>query len=136
MPPAARITDMHTCPMVNPGPVPHVGGPVVAGCATVMIGYEPAARVGDSAICVPGKDSISAGSSNVMIGDQQAARLGDPTTHGGVVVAGCPTVIIGTSNQVDALAAAAAVGTPFCAECEKARRALQQQQQQQKSGGA
>jgi uncharacterized Zn-binding protein involved in type VI secretion len=122
MPPAARITDMHTCPMVNPGPVPHVGGPVSAGCSSVIIGNMPAARVGDSAICVPGQDSISQGSSNVIIGNQAAARMGDPTSHGGVVVAGCATVIIGTSNQADTLVAAAAVGTPFCEECEKARR--------------
>jgi uncharacterized Zn-binding protein involved in type VI secretion len=133
MPPAARITDMHTCPMVNPGPVPHVGGPVSKGCPTVIIGNQPAARVGDSAVCVPGMDTISAGSSNVMIGYQQAARIGDPTTHGGVVVAGCPTVIIGSSAQAGTLIAAAAAGTPFCEECEKARRAQQQQQQQ---GGA
>jgi uncharacterized Zn-binding protein involved in type VI secretion len=132
MPPAARITDMHTCPMVNPGPVPHVGGPVVAGCATVIIGGQPAARVGDSAICVPGSDSIAQGSSDVIIGHQAAARLGDPTNHGGVIAAGCPTVIIGSSGQGSSLAAAAASGTPFCEECEKAKRA----QQAEQSGGA
>ena len=45
MPPAARITDMHTCPMVTPGlpPIPHVGGPILpAGCPTVLIGGLPA----------------------------------------------------------------------------------------------
>ncbi len=127
MPPAARITDMHTCPMVAPGPVPHVGGPVVAGCGTVIIGYMPAARVGDSLVCVPGADSISQGSSNVIIGNQAAARLGDPTSHGGVVVAGCPTVIIGSSGQGATLTAAATTGAPFCEECEKAREELEEQ---------
>ena len=128
MPPAARISDMHTCPMVNPGPVPHVGGPVSSGCATVIIGNQPAARVGDSAVCVPAVDTISGGSSNVIIGYQQAARLGDPTAHGGGVVVGCPTVIIGTSNQAATLKAAAAVGTPFCEECEKARKKAEEEQ--------
>lgn len=95
MPPAARISDMHTCPMVNPGPVPHVGGPITVGCPTVMIGYMPAARVGDMCTCVGPPDSIAKGSSSVMIGYMPAARLGDNTAHGGVIVAGCPTVMIG-----------------------------------------
>lgn len=127
MPPAARITDMHTCPMVNPGPVPHVGGPVTSGCTTVLIGHQPAARVGDSAVCVPGSDTIAAGASNVMIGNKPAARIGDSTAHGGVVAAGCPTVIIGTSSQAQTLIAAATTGTPFCEECEKAKKAEEEQ---------
>jgi len=81
--------------MVNPGPVPHVGGPITVGCPTVMIGYMPAARVGDMCTCVGPPDSIAKGSSSVMIGYMPAARLGDNTAHGGVIVAGCPTVMIG-----------------------------------------
>ena len=93
---AARITDMHTCPMVNPGPVPHVGGPILPpGAPTVLIGGMPAARVGDMAICVGPPDTITMGSATVMIGGKPAARMGDSTAHGGVIVAGCPTVIIG-----------------------------------------
>ena len=95
MPPAARISDMHTCPLVNPGPVPHVGGPVVVGCPTVLIGFMPAARVGDMCVCVGPPDTIAMGSATVMIGGMPAARLGDMTAHGGVIVAGCPTVMIG-----------------------------------------
>ena len=95
MPPAARISDMHTCPMVNPGPVPHVGGPLVTGCGTVLIGFMPAARVSDMAICTGPPDIVCMGSMTVIIGGMPAARLGDLTVHGGVVVAGCPTVIIG-----------------------------------------
>ena len=94
MPPAARISDMHTCPMVT-GTVPHVGGPVAVGCPTVMIGFMPAARVGDMCVCVGPPDTIAKGSATVMIGNMPAARLGDSTAHGGVIVAGCPTVIIG-----------------------------------------
>ncbi len=94
MPPAARISDMHTCPMVT-GTVPHVGGPVVIGCPTVMIGFMPAARVGDMCVCVGPPDTIAKGSATVMIGNMPAARIGDNTAHGGVIVAGCPTVIIG-----------------------------------------
>ena len=96
MPPAARINDMHTCPMVNPGPVPHVGGPVLPpGCPTVMIGGLPAARLGDMAVCTGPPDTIAMGSGTVMIGGMPAARMGDMTAHGGVIVAGCPTVNIG-----------------------------------------
>jgi uncharacterized Zn-binding protein involved in type VI secretion len=98
MPPAARITDMHTCPMVTPGlpPVPHVGGPVVGpGVSTVLIEKLPASIVGDSCVCVGPPDTIVKGSMTVMIGNAPAARLGDTTAHGGSVVLGALTVIIG-----------------------------------------
>jgi len=98
MPPAARVTDMHTCPMQTPGvpPIPHVGGPILPpGCPTVIIGGQPAARMGDMATCTGPPDSIVKGSATVMIGGMPAARLGDTTAHGGSIVAGCPTVIIG-----------------------------------------
>ncbi|QYO65257.1 PAAR domain-containing protein [Leptolyngbya sp. 7M] len=96
MPPAARLGDMHTCPLVSPGPVPHVGGPILPPCCpTVLIGYMPAARVSDMATCVGPPDVILMGSTTVMIGGLLAARMGDPTIHGGVIVQGCPTVMIG-----------------------------------------
>jgi uncharacterized Zn-binding protein involved in type VI secretion len=102
MPPAARLGDMHTCPMVTPGtpPIPHVGGPILPPCCpTVLIGGMPAARVGDMAVCVGPPDSIAMGSPTVLIGNMMAARLGDPTVHGGVIVVGCPTVEIGIPGQ-------------------------------------
>jgi uncharacterized Zn-binding protein involved in type VI secretion len=96
MPMAARITDMHTCPMMNPGGAPHVGGPVMPpGCSTVMIGGMPAACTGDMAACSGPPDTIIKGSSTVLIGGKPAARMGDMTAHGGSIVAGCPTVMIG-----------------------------------------
>lgn len=98
MPPAARLTDMHTCPMVTPGlpPIPHVGGPVIGpGVATVLIGKMPAAVVGDNLVCVGPPDVIVKGSSTVMINKRPAARMGDTTAHGGSVVIGCLTVMIG-----------------------------------------
>lgn len=98
MRPAARVGDMHTCPMQTPGlpPIPHVGGPVLPpGCPTVLIGGMPAARVGDMAVCVGPPDLIVSGSSTVLIGGQPAARMGDSTAHGGTIVSGCPTVVIG-----------------------------------------
>jgi uncharacterized Zn-binding protein involved in type VI secretion len=95
MPPAARVSDMHTCPMVT-GVVPHVGGPILPpGCPTVLIGGMPAARVGDMATCVGPPDIIVKGSATVLIGNKPAARLGDNTAHGGAIVVGCPTVMIG-----------------------------------------
>ena len=93
---AARITDMHTCPCVSPGPVPHVGGPILTpGGPTVVIGGLFAATVGSSCVCVGPPDSVVKGSATVMICGKPAARMGDSTAHGGVIVAGCPTVIIG-----------------------------------------
>lgn len=95
MPFAARITDMHTCPMVT-GVVPHVGGPILPpGCPTVIIGFLPAARATDMAVCAGPPDVIAKGSATVMIGGLPAARIGDNTAHGGIIVAGCPTVNIG-----------------------------------------
>lgn len=91
---AARIGDLHTCPMVT-GIVPHVGGPVMAGAPTVLIGGMPAARVGDMCTCVGPPDTIVMGSATVLIGGMPAARLGDTTAHGGAVTLGCPTVLIG-----------------------------------------
>jgi uncharacterized Zn-binding protein involved in type VI secretion len=119
MPPAARISDMHACPKVEPGPVPHVGGPVLAGEPTVLIGFLPAARVGDQATCSGPPDAIQRGEPTVLIGNADAARQGDPTEHGGSIAAGCPTVLIGSSAQVKSLEAAAATGAPVCAECPK-----------------
>jgi uncharacterized Zn-binding protein involved in type VI secretion len=95
MPPAARITDMHVCPMVT-GTVPHVGGPILPpGEPTVLIAGMPAARVGDMALCVGPPDTIASGSATVFIGGMPAARLGDSTAHGGSIVLGAPTVLIG-----------------------------------------
>ena len=95
MPPAARLTDMHVCPMFTLV-VPHVGGPVVGpGVPTVLIGKIPAAVVGDSCICVGPPDTIAKGSATVMIGGKPAARVGDSTAHGGSIVVGEVTVMIG-----------------------------------------
>ena len=97
MPPAARTTDMHVCPMQTPGvpPIPHVGGPITGpGCPTVLIGNLPAVCVGDMATCVGPPDSIVKGSTTVMIGNKPAARMGDSCAHGGTIVAGLPTVMI------------------------------------------
>ena len=92
---AARITDMHVCPMVT-GVVPHVGGPILPpGEPTVLIGGMPAAKVGDMATCVGPPDTIVMGSGTVLIGGMPAARMGDLTAHGGTIVVGCPTVLIG-----------------------------------------
>lgn len=93
--PAARLTDMHVCPMVT-GLVPHVGGPIVGpGCPTVLIGGLPAARVGDMLACVGPPDAIALGSFTVLIGGMPAAQLGSLCAHGGTVVVGCPVVLIG-----------------------------------------
>jgi uncharacterized Zn-binding protein involved in type VI secretion len=93
--PAARIGDMHVCPMVTVL-VPHVGGPILPpGCPTVLIGGMPAARMGDMAVCVGPPDVIILGAPTVLIGGQPAARMGDATAHGGVIVLGYPMVLVG-----------------------------------------
>ena len=95
MPFAARLTDMHICPLVT-GTVPNVGGPILApGEPTVLIGGMPAACLGDMCVCTGPPDSIIMGSATVLIGGKPAARMGDSTAHGGTIILGCPTVIIG-----------------------------------------
>lgn len=98
MPPAARLTDMHICPMVDPEipPIPHVGGPIDGPCEpTVLIGGLPAATVGDMLICIGPPDVIAMGSASVLINGLSAARMGDETEHGGEIVLGDFTVMIG-----------------------------------------
>lgn len=95
MPPAARVTDMHTCPQFTVL-VPHVGGPILPpGAPTVLIGGLPAATLGTPCTCVGPPDTILRGSATVLIGGKPAARMGDQTAHGGVIVSGAPTVMIG-----------------------------------------
>jgi uncharacterized Zn-binding protein involved in type VI secretion len=77
------------------GVVPHVGGPIALGCFTVLTGSLPQARVGDMAICVGPPDTIALGSFTVMVGNMPAARIGDLTAHGGSIVVGCFTVLVG-----------------------------------------
>jgi uncharacterized Zn-binding protein involved in type VI secretion len=148
--PAARIGDMHTCPMVT-GVVPHVGGPVLPPCAvTVLTGGIPQARVGDMLTCVGPPDVIVMGSPTVHVNGMMAARMGDMTAHGGVIIIGLPTVLIGeaggasvaaggfkqvllkmalegeagdATETVKAMIAAARDGKPFCEQCMKAAAA-------------
>lgn len=95
MPPASRVTDMHVCPMVT-GVVPHVGGPILPPCAvTVITVGMPQARVSDMLTCVGPPDVIAKGSMTVLVCSLPAARIGDITAHGGNIVLGAPTVIIG-----------------------------------------
>jgi uncharacterized Zn-binding protein involved in type VI secretion len=100
MPPAARITDFHACPMVTPGtpPIPHVGGPIIKGQPNVLTGKLPQARISDMCVCVGPPDVIIKGSSGVFVGKLPAARIGDNTAHGGAIVVGMPTVIIGETK--------------------------------------
>jgi len=123
------------------GVVPHVGGPVIPPCAvTVITGGMPQARIGDMLTCVGPPDVITKGSASVVVSGMPAARMGDMTAHGGVIVIGCPTVIIGDAGggggggaglatsktmpdpaaQAKALIAAAKTGTPFCEKCAAA----------------
>jgi uncharacterized Zn-binding protein involved in type VI secretion len=88
------MTDMHVCPMVT-AVVPHVGGPIVLGCFTVLTGSLPQARVTDMAVCVGPPDMIALGSFTALVGGLPAARLGDLTAHGGTIILGLPTVLIG-----------------------------------------
>ncbi len=94
MKPAARMGDMHVCPMVT-GVVPHVGGPVALGVPTVLIGKMPAATVGKMCVCVGPPDVIALGSFTVLTGKMPQARMGDMTAHGGSIVIGCVTVLVG-----------------------------------------
>jgi uncharacterized Zn-binding protein involved in type VI secretion len=95
MRPAARVGDMHVCPLVT-GSVPHVGGVALPpGAPTVLIGGMPALRFGDLLICSGPPDTLIMGSATVLVGDKPAARLGDRTAHGGSIIVGCLSVLIG-----------------------------------------
>lgn len=95
--PAARAGDMHMCPMQTPAPapIPHVGGPILPLPSTVLIGNMPAVTLGQPCICVGPPDSIVKGSATVLIDNKPAARMGDLTSHGGTIILGFPTVLIG-----------------------------------------
>ncbi|MCW7551139.1 PAAR domain-containing protein [Endozoicomonas gorgoniicola] len=97
MGPAARVLDMHICPMQTPAvvPIPHVGGPLLPMPSTVLIGGLPAAGVGQPCVCVGPPDVVVMGSLTVFMNGRPAARIGDETAHGGVIVSGWPTVIVG-----------------------------------------
>jgi len=115
--PAARVTDMQTCPMVEGGVVPHVGGPILPpGEPTVLIASMPAARLSDSALCTGPPSSIVKGETSVLIGNMPAARLSDSTAHGGVIVAGCPTVLIGSCAQGATLSSSSESGSSHCSK--------------------
>ncbi len=117
---------MHTCPL-STGPVPHVGGPIVApGAPTVLIGKLPAARVSDMAVCVGPPDVIAQGSLTVLIGGMPAARMGDLTAHGGLIVAGCPTVLIGDAASPVGGGGGAALASPPPADSPCLRKAAAQ----------
>jgi len=96
MPPAARVGDMHTCPLINPSLTPHVGGPIMPpGEPTVLINGMPAAVAGGMCTCAGPPDSMVVGSTTVLIGGKPAIRMGDTTAHGGQIIVGSPTVMVG-----------------------------------------
>lgn len=146
MKPAARLTDLHACPMVT-GIVPHVGGPILPPChTTTFIAGLPAARVTDKALCVGPPDVIVSGAPTTTIGGLPAARMGDQTAHGGVITLGCFTVLIGDSSaggggggssgsgaslQAMTMKAAKKSGKPFCEECARRAATLQQSRDKQ-----
>ena len=112
MPPAARLTDVHVCPVMP------AGGPILPPCEPrVLIGNMPAARLGDAAACAGPPDVIVGGEKTVLIGYRPAARLGDPTSRGGAITMGCPNVLIGSTAQARTLERAAQEGTPLCEPC-------------------
>ncbi len=92
--PAARLLDFHFCP-ARTHKIWHVGGPIITAEASVTIGYRPAARLTDRAVCIGPIDTIVAGSATVRIGFRPAARLGDRCAHGGFIVEGEPSVLVG-----------------------------------------
>ena len=107
--PAARVTDLHTCPLTSP--TPHGGGPILPpGAPNVLIGGLPAARMGDMATCVGPPDTIVKGSFTVPIANNPASRMTDTTLHGGVIIGGYLTVLIGLSGT----AGNVRVGTAMC----------------------
>ncbi|MGK0365070.1 MAG: putative Zn-binding protein involved in type VI secretion [Saprospiraceae bacterium] len=102
---AARLSDMHICPMQTPAvvPIPHVGGPIVQPSApTVLIGGMPAACAGAMCTCIGPPDVIlpatTGARARVLVNKLPLAAMGDMTAHGGTIIIGCPTVLIGTGG--------------------------------------
>jgi uncharacterized Zn-binding protein involved in type VI secretion len=85
---------MHICPMVDPGPRPHVGGPVKStGQNFLKVNGVPIATVGDKCLCTgvaPKTATITGGSSVAKINGKKIARVGDTCQHGGRLVQGAP----------------------------------------------
>ncbi|THB74018.1 MAG: hypothetical protein D6B28_02795 [Gammaproteobacteria bacterium] len=117
--PGARIGDMHTCPMVDPGPKPHVGGPVSKGNPTVLSGGIPLATIGDMCVCCGPPDTIAQGEPTVLAGKKPVATISNSMSHGGVIAAGLPTVLFGSDNAVAAASVAAVALGPTCKYCKK-----------------
>ncbi|MEC9431547.1 MAG: PAAR domain-containing protein [Pseudomonadota bacterium] len=92
--PAARIADMHVCPLFT-GFIPHIGGPIVTACPTVLIGKLPAATAGSMAVCIGPPDVVAKGSTTVLTCKKPQARMGDTCAHGGAVAKGCFTALVG-----------------------------------------
>ena len=96
--PAARVTDMHVCPMVTPilPHDPHVEEPLLPPRSpTVLIVGLPAATLGTQALCTGPVDAVIIGSFKVFICGKPAARMGDICAHGGTIVSGYPQVLMG-----------------------------------------
>ncbi|MFN7987853.1 MAG: PAAR domain-containing protein [Thermoanaerobaculia bacterium] len=123
MNPAARLGDNHTCPLINPDESPHTGGPISEGEGNVLVGYMPAARLGDQATCIGSTDTISTGTGSILISYMPAAALGDQTSHGGFISQGENTVLIGDSTAGAGGATGATMraarneARPFCELC-------------------
>lgn len=92
--PAAFLGSLHVCPAVTVI-VPHVGGPVIGTAATVLVMGPPAATIGDMAVCVGPPDTVAAASGTVMAQGKPMARMGDSCAHGGTIVLGMPTILVG-----------------------------------------
>jgi len=118
--PAARIGDMHVCPAVNPGPSPHVGGPVISASSNVITGCSPQGRVTDKCVCNGPPDVIVQGSATVLVNGLPAARMGDSTAHGGKIVAGFPAVLIGDEGGTANFGSADGFAPPADKPCMKA----------------
>jgi uncharacterized Zn-binding protein involved in type VI secretion len=95
---AARRGDHHVCPLMD-GPTPHMGGPIMPPCAVrVLTENQPQARMTDLASCLGPPDFIATGAATVLVQGLPAARHGDMTSHGGAIMFGCPTVLIGGAS--------------------------------------
>ncbi len=92
--PAAYLGSLHVCPAAT-GPVPHVGGPVIGSIATVLVAGKVVAVIGDTAVCIGPPDKVASACVPVLAKNKPWATLGDSCAHGGKIVLGEPTVIVG-----------------------------------------
>lgn len=91
--PVARLGDNHSCNAMT-GLIPHTGGAINSGSSLLVVNDLPAARLNDTAFCLPETDTINEGINNIQIKGIPLARVAHATKHGGKITTGSANVYV------------------------------------------